>query len=557
MQIPFDITSPSYIVLRTPNLNCIYEQGSLRYIKQSNTELIRMMYGAVRDSIWGTVPFSICTEKIIQYSNSFIVHYTAKYFSNGIEFEASFFIEGNENDTISFGMEGKALNGFSANRIGVCVHLPVQECCGQTCVIEDKHHHQIISNFPETISPHQPFTNITQMRWQLKNKAEIQLRFTGDEFEAEDQRNWMDYSYKIYNRSLHLPYPFTIEAGDTIQQTVHLNIVSTPSTNNNTATTIEDTNNPVSIPALAVAASDEDVLLTKEEIALLKKLPFKHYRAELDFDGDWTSIFSTHVANAKALNITVELVLFFTDDYKTEADLFLQTLSGDIDLIKTILPQHKNYKTTPLFLQEYFYPLYKAKYDNILIGYGTDIYFTELNRQRPQNDIYDFVSFSINPQVHSFDAATMLENINTISDIVATIRSFTDKSIIISPVTFRKRKNHDGEGASRHALVYNFDERQNTWFGAGWFLLCLYALHNVQQVSFFTTTGDSGVIGSFQPTPLYQVLEQLNTFEAVSMIKESTEESTKIIFKNGKEEELVFLLDKFFRGFQHIDTVGA
>ncbi|HMR82664.1 MAG TPA: hypothetical protein PKE30_06015 [Niabella sp.] len=543
MQIPFDITLPVSVPLQTKNLTCVYEQGSLRYIKYNNRELARMIYGAVRDGDWGTVPGTVYDEKIVQRSNSFEVLYTAKFSGKGIEYEASFFIKGNENDSLTFGMEGKALSSFSANRTGLCVHLPVQECCGRPCIIIKDGGEMITTEFPETIVPYQPFTGIQQIHWQLNDGTKVQLRFAGDVFEAEDQRNWMDHSYKIYSRPLSLPFPFKIAAGDITQQTIQVNVV--PAEGMIADTILAANDQPVPVPGLGIAAADEPVLLTMKEIALLQALPFKHYRAELDFGNNWEAIFATHIANAKALATTLELVLFFTNDYVEEAALFLETLADHAAIIKTILPQHKDHKVTPVFLQQYFYPLVKAKFNNIEVGYGTDIYFTELNRQRPENDWYDFVCFSINPQVHSFDAKTMLENIETISSMVQTIRTFTGKPIIVSPVTLKKRKNHDGANASRHSLVENYDERQHTWFGAGWFLLCLYALHEVQQVCFFKTTGDSGLTGSSSGS-LYCLLKKLKCFNPILIQKKHSHKGVEIIFRNDVNEALSFELDKLF-----------
>ena len=123
--------------------------------------------------------------------------------------------------------------------------------------------------------------------------------------------------------------------------------------------------------------------------------------------------------------------------------------------------------------------------------------------------------------------------------MIRTIRSFTDKPVFVSPVTFKKRKNHDGTGDSRHVLVNNFDARQNTWFGAGWFLLCLFQLCNVQQVTFFKTTGDGGIIGTTdKDIPVYQVLAQLKPFRAITMTKSVTASATQITFSNQAGEEL-------------------
>ena len=45
------------------------------------------------------------------------------------------------------------------------------------------------------------------------------------------------------------------------------------------------------------------------------------------------------------------------------------------------------------------------------IGAGSNAYFTELNRGRPPISAVDFISYSINPQVHAFDNASLVETL--------------------------------------------------------------------------------------------------------------------------------------------------
>lgn len=542
MHIPFDIDQPSSTFLHTKNLTCVYEDGRLKYIKTGNTELVRTIYGSVRDADWETVTCQIRDEHIQQKEDNFIITYTAYYQQNDIAFEAVYRIEGKPDDTITFDMQGKALSSFKSNRIGLCMHLPIRACAGIPVSVTHPKGTETATRFPVCISPHQPFSQVERLYWKTEKNTAIQISFRGEVFEAEDQRNWMDYSYKIYSRPLSLPFPFKVAAGEVMQQTIKVNVVPAADM---TADAISVVNNkPVSLPDLGIAAAEEPALLTREETSLLHALPFSHYRAELDLERDnWKIIFAIHIENAKALGVTLVLVLFFTDNYINEAALLLELLYGHATIVKSILPQHKDYKVTPAFLQQYFYPLVKKKFNDIQVGYGTDIYFAELNRQRPENDCYDFVGFSINPQVHNFDAKTMLENIEAIDSIIQTIRSFTSKPIVVSPVTLKKRKNHDGAGASMHNLVNNFDERLHTWFGAGWFLLCLYALHGVQQVSFFKTTGTGGILRNVNElSPLYLVLQQLRLLSPDVMKKNKN----RLIFKNRQGEEMDFLLDELY-----------
>ena len=50
--------------------------------------------------------------------------------------------------------------------------------------------------------------------------GEIVIRFEGDLWEMEDQRNWTDASYKTYSTPLRLPYPVEIHEGDRVWQRV-------------------------------------------------------------------------------------------------------------------------------------------------------------------------------------------------------------------------------------------------------------------------------------------------------------------------------------------------
>ena len=71
---------------------------------------------------------------------------------------------------------------------------------------------------------------------------------------------------------------------------------------------------------------------------------------------------------------------------------------------------------------------------------GTNNYFTELNRERPPKNAGDGTCYSINPQVHAFDNATLVENLEAQASTVHTARSFAgDRWIAVTPVTLRPR----------------------------------------------------------------------------------------------------------------------
>ncbi|MFB9660542.1 hypothetical protein ACFQS3_12305 [Glycomyces mayteni] len=73
--------------------------------------------------------------------------------------------------------------------------------------------------FPAAISPHQPVLDIAALAWEHDGLA-VDLAFTGDVFEMEDQRNWTDASFKTYSRPLALPAPYELAAGARVRQSI-------------------------------------------------------------------------------------------------------------------------------------------------------------------------------------------------------------------------------------------------------------------------------------------------------------------------------------------------
>ena len=69
--------------------------------------------------------------------------------------------------------------------------------------------------FPDLISPHQPFIDMQSIAHPTAG-GEVVIRFEGDLWEMEDQRNWTDASYKTYSTPLRLPYPVEIREGETV-----------------------------------------------------------------------------------------------------------------------------------------------------------------------------------------------------------------------------------------------------------------------------------------------------------------------------------------------------
>lgn len=82
------------------------------------------------------------------------------------------------------------------------------------------------------------------------------------------------------------------------------------------------------------------------------------------------------------------------------------------------------------------------------VGGGTDAFFAELNRARPEMSHLDFLCYSINPQVHAFDDSSLVENLAGQAQTVESALQFSaGKPVAVTPVTFKPRFNPNATGA--------------------------------------------------------------------------------------------------------------
>jgi D-apionolactonase len=465
IDMPLNVPLLPYRLLKAGDITCLYEAGNLRYVKCGDIEMVRMMYGAVRDKNWDTVIPTIAEELITENEEGVFISYTALYNSGDIQYKAWFEISLLINNSILYAMKGTALSSFKKNRIGICVLHPLSSCVGKQVTIKKPAGDSYTAEFPELIAPHQPFKDIQQMQWQPAAQLDACLCFEGDVFETEDQRNWGDSSYKTYSTPLDLPYPVLLKIGETMQQRVVLTI--TGETKQQKA--IKRSHKTIllkqnTFPKIGYSHS---AFLNGETFNDSMQTQIHHLRVELYvYKGGWQEELTLATVNAARLNTKLELILFFENDYDRQLSSLVQSIAIVAQTIYSMLLLDKNAKISTALLMSKAYPLIKSAWPSIKVGYGTDAYFASLNRNRPDNLLYDFVSFSVMPQVHASDTRSLIENLECQRDIIKTIRSFTSKEIHISPLSFHKIKNHDA--MSEEDAVVAVDTMMDTQFAASW-----------------------------------------------------------------------------------------
>jgi D-apionolactonase len=494
---------PEALQLTAGPLNLTYEAGMIRYIRLGTHEVVRAVYAAVRDENWGTVPGDLRGVQIEQHGNAFRITFTSDH--QGL-FVWKGELTGGADGTIRFTFDGEALTDFKRNRVGFCVLHPM-EVAGVRCEIE--HVDGTVENgvFPEHISPHQPYFDIRAITHDVMPGVRAQVRMEGDTFEMEDQRNWIDASYKTYCTPLALPFPVTLEAGTKVHQTVTIRLLG-----ETRGIQVTDAEPALTVTDAVSRLPDIGLCLSESQVGLhprLKSLHLEHLRLDLDMRQNVDAKLREAVEASRILGCGLEIALHFTG-------LFMAELAKIVSAIKSLNPpvarwlvfEHQNAAPPREFIRI-------ARDLLSPVGSGTDAFFTELNRNRPPTDL-DWVAYSINPQVHAFDNASVVETLSVMGVTVRSARAFSGSAkIAVTPVTFKMRWNPNATAPEPPLqpgeLPRHYDPRQKSLFGAAWTLGAIMALHEADSVTFYET---SGVVDKEIVYPMYHIFADVGELRA-------------------------------------------
>ena len=481
--------------LKAGQVSLFYADGFLRKLNISGTEILRMIYFAVRDADWGTWEPVFLEENITAGEDYFSISYRAQYLNNdGPFFEWLVRIAGAKDNTITFEINGKAHQAFETNRAGFCILHPIAGVAGEPVRITHASGAPTTYRFPETIAPDQPFVDISAMEWKTAG-CQLSLQFNGDIFETEDQRNWGDASYKTYCTPLYLPLPKKLQPGDTVRQQVRFT-AKQGATESKPAT---DTPPKANFTfATGICAEPENRLLPDVCVTKLRQLPLVHYRVEvMPSQPSWKKAFAIQCENARNLGLPLELVAVLSDDYTLEMAALLQQTAAQKIAVKYLLLLSRDAMVTQAEVADRIL-IWKNKWPETAFGIGTNYNFTEFNRNHLATEQADFVSFSFHPQVHASDDWTIMENAETLLYQVRSAWKMYGKPVHISPVLLKARFNPYAADPGKIAIPAEsqIDSRLHTDFMKKWTEAVRQALSQsgVAAVSFLHTSGPLGIV---------------------------------------------------------------
>ncbi len=431
--------------------------GRLTNFRFDGRTVLTEVYFALRDQNWNTIPYTLEKLTVSDQDHHFTVEFHAVHRENEISYEWDGKIIGTKDSTISYEFRGTARSDFLRNRIGFCVLHPA-DCCGKGCEIIHSDGSKEYCSFPEMIAPHQPFLDIKKMSCRAEKGMILCTEFEGDVFETEDQRNWTDASFKTYCTPLGLPFPVEVHRGDQVFQKVTVSLKTAEK-------------EPFRLGSIIRKP------LTIEQFRLADGLGLSCLRYEYYFSGN-NDQFDQIMVQAEQLNLKIRLAVFFTEAWKEE-----------LDCLVCLADRYKRNFCEILIFEEHVKVVRseilkksrtRLKDFKILVGSGTDAFFTQNNREPLPAELMDVVSYSNNPQVHAFDNDSIMATAQgQIANVLSCRKLFGNLPVLVSPVTMKIRWNPDltAEEILRPGdMPGNVDTRQVSLFAASWFVRSFAAL---------------------------------------------------------------------------------
>ena len=488
------------VVLRAGALSVSLHEGTLRHVNIGDEKALAQVSVAVRDSNWGTIPGVLEELAIDTRADGFTVTFRSVHETSDVDFTWAGRIEGCD-DTITYTMDGLAHADFLANRIGFCLVHPLSLAGAFVSVTSPEgavEQAQFPVEIAATTTPTLP--EMSGMSYDVGANGRLEIVFTGDIFETEDQRNWSDASFKTFCTPLRLPYPRPFRAGERVSQSVTLTgrgaAAKYPPKRERRQPIVVHADQLPPLPVVGFGMHTQGGPLDAGEQGLVRRLKPEHIRSLVDLaQTEWRGELDAACAQAVALGVPVDLDIISHDDADLAA--LVEHLRWTGKAVRTLYLFNSGTWSTSAALVRSARELLSQVDHQPALGGGSIANFAEFNRAVLPVSLLDVLSVAINPQVHAFDEESIMGTLQAQSQILvsARLRSGTCR-LSVGPVTLLPAFNPvatTAESAPTEGdLPKSVDIRQASQFAAAWTVGSVVALAAADSITFHETAGWRG-----------------------------------------------------------------
>ena len=492
------------------------DNGALRYVRISDTEVLRAIAFLVRDENWGTFAPVIEDLAIAESDDGFTVTYrgTCADAARTLVYEAR--ITGRRDGSLDFEVAAEPRTDVLTNRTGFIVLHPA-DLAGQPVRILHVDGSEEESRFPTEIDPRCPFRDIRGVSQEIAPGVRVTCTMEGDAYEMEDQRNWSDASYKTYVRPLSKPWPYTLPKGESFSQSIRLAIsgaapaAATAAGERRARVTLGDAVGP--LPAIGIGVPAEEAGPALAAGDLLRRLGPRWIASEVDLRRDHGRLeLERHRALAEltGAEVTLEVVTRGSLDPLAELTALARaaTEAGLVPAMVSVFPAQDMKSVQPdapwpeMPSFEQTYAAARAAFPNARLGGGMAAYFTELNRKRPPAAALDYVTHTTCATVHAADDRSVMETLEALPHQIASTRAFMGAlPYRVGPSQIACRENPYGSSTAPNTTndrvcLSRIDPRQRGLYNSAWSLgyLAACARGGLEAVALGAPTGAFGHI---------------------------------------------------------------
>jgi hypothetical protein len=498
-------------------LTTMLDNGALRYIRYGGIEVLRGIAYLVRDKNWGTYAPVIENLKVKQGKDGFTVSYTATCSDAAQSIRYTAQIEGKADGTLRFSAEGLPLSDFLTNRTGFVVLHPLAGTVDQPVSVFHTDGSRERRKFPKFISPGQPFFEIRSLTHAPASGLSATVQMEGNKFEMEDQRNWLDASYKTYVCSLLDPWPYTLKKGEAVAQAVTVRVsgaLPKPAGKKSShiiTVALGAAKNKLPVIGCGVPMAEAQAALAAADTIAAAELPELVCQIDGRQEGQKEAAAAFAALKAKTgAAVKLEIILPAKEAAEKEmASIAAAVKDGGLAPDSIVVTQIHDLKSFQPGTPRPWGPTYEemaaaaqAAFPGLPIGGGMLSYFTELNRKQPPKGVFDFITHTSCPIVHAADDISVMETLETLPWTFASTRAIIGKSAYhIGPTSIAARDNPYGAAPAANpnngrVALSNMDPRQRGLYAAAWTLgfAAEAARAGIDAVAFGAVTGPQGMI---------------------------------------------------------------